>query len=126
MPCHRYIQDCEFEISRVPSAFSWPGVSVFHPFFSWKWLQVINSTSSSARHCPAIFNEVDVAIQKTFTVTQFNPNMVISLTVTYSCPSVRAGHYCLHADTRQEAIHLFCQQIKIGVVEEICCVVLVF
>ena len=37
VPCHfshRYIQDCEIEISRVPSAFSWPGVSVFHPFFS--------------------------------------------------------------------------------------------
>ena len=103
-------------------------MSAFYPiiFFPWKWPQVINSSSSSARHCPAILNEVDVAIQNTFTVIQFNPNMGISPTVTYSCPSVRAGHYCLHADTIHEAIHLFCQQIKIGVVEDICRVVLVF
>ena len=75
-------------------------MSVFYPlfFFSWKWLQVIISTSGGARHCPAIFNEVDVAIQNIFTVIQFNLNNGISLTVTCPCPSVRAGHYCVIAE----------------------------
>ena len=64
-----------------------------------KWIQV--SSSSSARHCPTIYKEVNIAVEKS--ITRFQHTAIGPPLVTTLCPLCKSSdHHCLLSSDKKE------------------------
>ena len=64
-----------------------------------KWIQV--SSSSSARHCPTIYKEVNIAVEKS--IARFQHTAIGPPLVTTLCPLCKSSdHYCILSSDKKE------------------------